>query len=169
MSHQATKKFQSNFLTIKLSFHPSLFFFLNKIRIMVISGEISRMFIEKPKGGQARITSFYGLTLDRILPERSNSPLLKPMEKREWAQRTWLSLTKTPKKHFKKVYCFFLIEMCSLTKWKISHCCSRGSDCYHLVRRSSEQRGESSSAQCCEFLTIKGCKIHGNTYIFRLH
>lgn len=89
MSHQATKKFQSNFLTIKLSFHPSLFFFFfNKIRIMVISGEISRMFIEKPKGGQARITSFYGLTLDRILPERSNSPLLKPMEKREWAQRT---------------------------------------------------------------------------------
>lgn len=88
MSHQATKKFQSNFLTIKLSFHPSLFFFLNKIRIMVISGEISRMFIEKPKGGQARITSFYGLTLDRILPERCNSPLLKPMERRERAQRT---------------------------------------------------------------------------------
>lgn len=55
---------------------------------MVISGEISRMFIEKPKGGQARITSFYGLTLDRILPERSNSPLLKPMERRERAQRT---------------------------------------------------------------------------------
>lgn len=97
---------------------PPFFFFFNKIRIMVISGEISRMFIEKPKGGQARITSFYGLTLDRILPERSNSPLLKPMEKREWAQRTWLSLTKTPKKHFRKVYCFFLIEMCSLTKWK---------------------------------------------------